>query len=365
MSSDPWSSEQYDSAAQRLLETGDYDGALALLREGAGLFPGSAELRVSIGYAELGREEYLWARRAFEEALVLEADHEDALVGLGECLLKFGERSRAYHAFERVLELGFGDDLDLMLAIGRALYREGLVQVAERFQRMAVEADASSSEAAAELGYTLARRGEREEAARWLRRALEIEPANHEARAFHGNLLYENRDFTGALDELEVIPPTQMWDPLAVWRRIELLRGFRGLDARAPQLEPLLKRLQELYAEPSPEEQLLAQLEAAGAEAEPFLDLDQLDLFTLSPRGAEAPLVHAVRLQGGRLVTGDWTAIVCALRDSSPDPSVSLREFMKDEARRVRNLTGVVVPADDPEAFLRGSARAGVLRIER
>ena len=44
----------------------------------------------SMAYAQLAREEYAWARRSFEEALVLDPEHEDGLAGLGETLLRFG-----------------------------------------------------------------------------------------------------------------------------------------------------------------------------------------------------------------------------------------------------------------------------------
>ena len=138
MSSDFWSCEEYDRAAQRKYERGDYDRALTMLKEGIALYPDCVELRVTLGYTQLAREEFAWARRAFEDALRLEPHHEDALVGVGESLLKLGERSRGFRAFERVLELGFATDVDLMLSIGRALFRESLLEQAERFFRKAV-----------------------------------------------------------------------------------------------------------------------------------------------------------------------------------------------------------------------------------
>ena len=82
------SSEEYDERARQLYNEGQYDEALTVLREGLTLYPSSVELHVGVGYARLAREEYAWARRAFEEALVLEPEHEDGLAGLGETLLK-------------------------------------------------------------------------------------------------------------------------------------------------------------------------------------------------------------------------------------------------------------------------------------
>src|SRR3982750_3335407 len=72
------SSEEYDERAHQLYNEGQYDDALAVLREGLALYPNSVELHIGVGYARLAREEYAWARRSFEEALVLEPEHEDA-----------------------------------------------------------------------------------------------------------------------------------------------------------------------------------------------------------------------------------------------------------------------------------------------
>src|SRR5437773_6871072 len=119
------SSEEYDERAHQLYNEGQYDEALDVLREGLALYPNSVELHIGVGYAQLAREEYAWARGSFEQALVLEPEHEDGLAGLGESLLKVGHDEAAMRCFRRTLELGYADDVDLMLQIGRALFREG------------------------------------------------------------------------------------------------------------------------------------------------------------------------------------------------------------------------------------------------
>src|SRR3569833_4537287 len=119
------SSEEYDERAHQLYNEGQYDDALTVLREGLSLYPNSVELHVGVGYAQLAREEFAWARRAFEQALVLEPEHEDGLAGLGESLLKRGQDDAAIRCFRRTLELGYADDVDLMLQEGRSLFREG------------------------------------------------------------------------------------------------------------------------------------------------------------------------------------------------------------------------------------------------
>ena len=152
--SDPFlSSDEYDERAHQLYNEGQYDDAIDALREGLGLYPHAVELHVGMGYARLAREEYAWARRSFEEARGLDPNHEDTLAGLGEVLLKFGERGAALACFERVLALGFQDDHDLMLQIGRALFREAVLDQARRFFEGALNAHPDSADAAACVGY--------------------------------------------------------------------------------------------------------------------------------------------------------------------------------------------------------------------
>lgn len=96
------SSEEFDERAHRFYESGEYEVALEVLREGVRQHPDSALLHVGIGYVRIAREEYAWARRSFETALEIDEEYEDAWVGLGETLLKFGDVEGALRDLERV-----------------------------------------------------------------------------------------------------------------------------------------------------------------------------------------------------------------------------------------------------------------------
>jgi len=366
MTTEFWSCEQYDAEAQKLYEAGDYDAALDLLKEGLSLYPGSPELLVSLGYARLARDEFAWARRAFEESLGTVPDHEEALAGMGEVLLKLGERGRAFLLFERVLELGFHTDVDLMLCIGRILYREGLTQKAERFFRLALRAEPECADAAIELAYTLHRLGEGRSALRWARRAVQLDTTHNEARAFFANLLYEDGHFAAALDQFERIPVSRMWDPVAIWRTSELLRRVRGHEANAAVVQSYMDRLERITADPTPEEMVLAEVEATfnGETLRAADHPGQLDMFGWIP-AVRPDEDHQVRAADGRIYEGDWESIVMAMRDGSDDPTRSLDEFMRGEADRLRDQTGVVIAHDDPRSFIEESAKVGALRIER
>ena len=349
-----WGPDDYDLRAQKHYEAGELDAAIQILREGTAIYPEVAELRVSLGYTELAREEFAWARSAFAAALRLEPDHEDALVGLGETQLKFGERGRAFRAFDRVLELGFSGDADLMLSIGRILLREALFQRAERFLRLAAAADPNGAEAPADLGSVFQQLDRLEEAREWFERALRRDPENHDARALLGNLAYDAGDRSAALSHFELIPTAALWDTLTIWRIVELKRAFDEQGTESG-ITPYISRLEELLSGMPPEDQFIDDLVAGLAgESDVFAAQGQMDMFRPgAERGTRQSDEHRQ----------DWAGIVQAMCRSSAEPERSLREYMRDTARRIRVLTGIRIPDNDPEAFLKASATAGVLHI--
>jgi len=247
------SSEEYDERAHQLYNEGQYDDALTVLREGLMLYPNSVELHVGVGYAQLAREEYAWARRSFEQALVLEPEHEDGLAGLGETLLKLGQDEAAIRCFRRTLELGYADDVDLMLQIGRSLFREGSLrekseffETAKEFFETAVQQVPDSAEAIACVGYAQHRLGEDDEAIGSLRRSLQLDGDHAEARIYLANILYDQNEYEAALYHFERTTPEDHWDELGIWRLIELKRSLYKLDENDPEIKPWDERLSEL-----------------------------------------------------------------------------------------------------------------------
>jgi hypothetical protein len=121
-------------------------------------------------------------------------------------------------------------------------------------------------------------------------------------------------------------------------------------------LDPWLERLDELFSELPPEERLMEEVAAdVEGDARDAVAAGQLDLFR---PGADR---GAGRAGGTR---PDWSGLVEALLERSTEPGRSLEEYMRDTAHRIRALTGIEIPHDDPEAFLKASARAGVLHID-
>ena len=374
------SSEEYDERAHQLYNEGQYDEALDVLREGLSLYPNAVELHIGVGYARVAREEFAWARRSFEEALILDPDHEDALAGLGETLLKFGQTEAAVRSFRRILELGYQDDVDLMLQSGRALFREGLIEEAKEFFEIAVQQSPESAEAIACVGYAQHRMGDDEGAIATLRRALQLDADHTEARIYLGNVLYDRGEYEAALYHLDRTTPEDHWDELGIWRLVELKKSIYRLKDEDSELKQWDERLSELSGEPDDIDEMLAEIEQKAADAESEGAKGQLeligalltDLVEQEEEGADVhvapfPVLHRHRIvRDGREFTGTWEEIVSSMRDSNAAyAGRSLSEFMMTEARRGFSITGVEIPNADAESFIRGSADAGLLRIVR
>jgi len=372
------SSEEYDERAHQLYNEGQYDDALVVLREGLTLYPNSVELHVGVGYAQLAREEYAWARRSFEQALVLEPEHEDGLAGLGETLLKLGQDDAAQRCFHRTLELGYADDVDLMLQIGRALFREGSLrekaeffETAKEFFETAVQQAPESAEAVACVGYAQHRLGDDDAAIGSLRRSLQLDSDHAEARIYLANILYDQSEFEAALYHFERTTPDDHWDELGIWRLIELKRSLYRLEENDPEIKPWDERLAELGGDLDDVDTMLMELDPrGGADAAPQAEAarGQLELFgsllsSLAEQKQEPE--HQVIASDGTEFGGSWEEIVRHMRDTTGNPVHTMNEFMASVSQSGFRQTGVRIPTHDAESFLRGSAVAGLLRIVR
>jgi tetratricopeptide (TPR) repeat protein len=361
------SSEEYDERAHQLYNEGQYDEALDVLREGLTLYPTAVELHVGVGYARLAREEYAWARKSFEESLVLDPEHEDALAGLGETLLKFGQHQSALKSFRRILELGYRDDVELMLQVGRALFREGLIEDASEFFEIAVQQVPDSAEAVACTGYAQHRMGEDEKAIATLRRALQLDGDHSEARIYLGNILYDRGEYEAALYHLDRTTPEDHWDELGIWRLVELKKSVYRLSDDDPELRPWDARLAELAGDADDIDEMLAEIEQKAADEAQSEARHQLELFgalLTDLAGKRDTDSHQV-VRDGREFTGTWDEIVSEMRSASDAAARSVAEYMIREAQRGLSVTGMQISTDDAESFIRGSADAGLLRIVR
>ena len=287
-------------------------------------------------------------------------------------------------SFRRILELGYQDDVDLMLQSGRALFREGLIEEAKEFFEIAVQQSPESAEAISCVGYAQHRQGDDEGAIATLRRALQLDSDHTEARIYLGNVLYDRGEYEAALYHLDRTTPEDHWDELGIWRLVELKKSIYRMKDEDSELKTWDARLGELAGEPDDIGEMLAEIEQRAADADGAGSRGQLELFgalltdLAEQKGEEAgepdepvvvpvasPPTHRI-VREGREFTGTWEEIVSSMRDANAAyVGRSLSEFMATEARRGYSIAGVEIPTGDAESFIRGSADAGLLRIVR
>jgi tetratricopeptide (TPR) repeat protein len=224
-----------------------------------------------------------------------------------------------------------------------------------------------SAESVALVGYTQHRLGDDEAAITTLRRSLQLDPDHAEARIYLGNILYDRGEYEAALYHLDRSKPDDHWDELGIWRLMELKKSIHRLPDNDPEIRKWEDRLTELAGEPDDIDEMLAEIEQRAMEQEQN-DVKQLELFgsmlsELAERKREAS-EHRIMLRDGRAFHGSWDDIVRQMRDGNATfTGRSIQDYMLNEARRGFSLTGIVIPTGDAEAFIRGSADAGLLRI--
>src|SRR5690606_8775769 len=194
---------------------------------------------------------------------------------------------------------------------GRALYREGLFRESRDRLASLARVHRENAEVRAALGYTLHALGDELGARRELRASLRLDPALHEVRIYLAHLLFERGDLEASLREMERVPPAEHWDPLSLWRYVELKCTLDGLNEDDPSLAPWRDRWMELQAEPDAVDHLLAEVEAAFEEAGNDASASPT---VLAPGRPEAE-IHRVRTADGRLFTGTWNEIVARMAD--------------------------------------------------
>ncbi len=167
------------------------------------------------------------------------------------------------------------------------------------------------------------------------------------------------------------VKPEDHFDDLGVWRTIELLKSARDSDDNDPEIQPWLARLAELGRDADAEEMMLAEIESLQPDGS-SRDPNQLELFGtlmrevpgMQKRLALSSGVHVIETLNGLTLRGTWDELVMHLQTvEGAWADGTLTEFVLVFARRGTAETGVKIPVGSSEAFLRGAAAAGVIRI--
>ena len=240
------SSDDFDEQAHQLYNEGRYDEASDHPEGRHRALPARRRTphRKGLRPSRQGRVRLVAAE--LRQRAGLDPDHEDGLAGLGETLLKLGDREGAHARLRADPPARLPGRSRADAAGGARAVPRGADRPAHRFFDLAAAAHPESPDAAACLGYASHRLGNDAGSLYWLRRALELEPGFAEARIYLANLLYDRGETEAALHHLERTQPEDHFDELGIWRHIELKKSVYRLPDEDPELKPWLTRLGEV-----------------------------------------------------------------------------------------------------------------------
>jgi hypothetical protein len=341
------SSEEYDEQAHKLYNDGDYDGALEMLKEGLSLYPNAVELYVGLGYARLAREEFAWARQAFERARCWTpptrtpssgSERPPPLRGAraGAQALSGGRRPgvRRRHRADAHHRAG-------------ALPRRDVRRVPRRLRARPPRPARTAPRPRPRSGYALHRLGDDVGAGRQIRRALRLDPDLHEARVYLGHLLYDRGDWEGGAPGVRAgAAPGALGRPGGL--------AADGVEADALALDSGDARLRR--GSSACASSRISRTRSTGCWPRSRAAWAWAGAATRSVRSQPARALRAragrgdgrsyvVRLGTGGGCRGTWHEIVRQMRDHAGFSHETLAQYMRRLAERWHEQSGVEIPS--------------------
>jgi tetratricopeptide (TPR) repeat protein len=154
----PRSSRMHLYSGRYLSQIGRYDEAIERLEESLEILPGNPDAIGELGYAHLGRGDFVEAERRFREAVRIDPDDVGGHYGLGRLCQQQGRYGEALDAFRRCVDIA-PLHLDARVQTGIAHYAAGDVEKAAAAFESVLNLDPTALSAEYYLGLMERERG--------------------------------------------------------------------------------------------------------------------------------------------------------------------------------------------------------------
>ncbi len=262
------SSDEFEREAIALINRGEADTALRVLRDGLALFPGDKDLLLGVAMAHLALGNFVPAVQVLEPLRAAHPQWGDVHQGLVEAFLAMGRKKQAVEiAMEAIGP--HEEDAEFVHGIGVMLYEHDLLREARQCYKRAFELNPQYAVAFLGAGVCTHRLGDVDTAIRCVNEALRINPSYWEAASYLGNLLHDSKRREEARQVWSGIPENKFQDPIALKRLLALLTGPQWAEKRKA-LRAQQKALERArQAEPKPEkaEALMVKLDERMEQA--------------------------------------------------------------------------------------------------
>ena len=158
---------------RRLVDTGDYGGAIAIYQEAASLEPKNATIYSGIGYLYAQQGNFPSALAAYRRAVSINPNNADYQYALGYISGTLGDNKRAKDAYRRAIQLN-RNNVNAYLGLGTVLLRLGDYNNVQWASEQAMKLDPRNPQAYELKGTLLMKRGKSKDAIAVFKKARDL-----------------------------------------------------------------------------------------------------------------------------------------------------------------------------------------------
>lgn len=284
-------SDEFEKEAIGLINRGEADTALRVLRDGLALYPGDKDLLLGVSMAQIALGNFAPAIQVLEPLRAQHPNWGDVLQGLVEAYLATNRKKQAAEVAAHAIG-PHEKDAEFCNGIGIMLYEGGLYREAATCHKRALELNHSFAPAYLAYGVCAHKLGDKSAAIDAVEKAVRHAPGYWEAVSFLGNLLYDSKKRAEAQRVWSTIPVETLQDPVTLKRLLALCAGPEWAEKRKA-LRVQLKALEKAReAAPRPEraksvmEKLDERMDQASLARRPQCDGGWNGMLTLIDRPA-------------------------------------------------------------------------------
>ncbi len=165
--------KQLVEEGRRLINAGDYQGAIAVYQQAATITPRNAKIYSGIGYAYVQQKNFHDALAAYRRAIALDPENSDFYYAIGYIKGNSGDTSGAKEAYRRAIQLN-RNNMNAYVGLGVTQSILGDYQAAEWAYEQAINLDRNNAQTYELMASLYKQRRQYKETSILLRRARDL-----------------------------------------------------------------------------------------------------------------------------------------------------------------------------------------------
>ncbi|TAE61578.1 MAG: tetratricopeptide repeat protein [Nostocales cyanobacterium] len=165
---------------RRLVDTGDYNGAISVYQEAARLDPRNARIHSGIGYLYAQQNNFKSALDSYRRAIAIDGNNSDFYYAIGYIKGNLGDTNGAKEAYRRSIQLNRGN-FNAYLGLGVTQTALGDYESAMWAYEKAIEINKNNPQIYELMGSMFKKRQQTQQASNVLRKALSLYRSSNDA----------------------------------------------------------------------------------------------------------------------------------------------------------------------------------------